>query len=375
MSCEVIGHDAPSGVGEDVADEEDVHKPLVTAPSEAELTSVTYLAKTPDLIAGRGSGPEVNATGHLGGIDLEVHHAAIDIDVDDIAFVDRGDGAAVEGFGRDVGHHEAVRGAAEAAVGDEGDFLGESGADNGAGDAQHLAHAGSAAGPFIADHNHVASLDAAFGDGGHGVFLAIEDARGTTMVRALWPESLITQPSGAREPRRICRPPVVFKGLIERADNLLAGRFYSSRSFFGERSAGAGHGGSIHEIAFHQALGDDGDAAGLIDIDRDVLAAGFEIDKQRSAVADGVEVVDVEGHAGFAGHGEQVEHGVGGAAGSGDSGDGIFKGLAGDDVAGPQVVADAVHDDLAAADGRRLPCADPLAGRRRFPWARGRSVP
>ena len=42
---------------------------------------------------------------------------------------------------------------------------------------QHFAHAGSALGPFIAHDDDVAFLDLAVGDGVHGVFFTIEDAR------------------------------------------------------------------------------------------------------------------------------------------------------------------------------------------------------
>ena len=94
-----------------------------------------------------------------------------------------------------------------------------------------------------------------------------------------------------------------------------------------------GDGGGIDVTAFDQALGDDGDAAGLVDIDRDELAAGLEVDEERRAVADGLEIVDVERHAGFARHGQQVQHGVGRAAGGGHAGDGVVEGLARGDVA------------------------------------------
>ena len=64
-------------------------------------------------------------------------------------------------FRRDVPHHQAVGAAREASVGDEPDRIAQSRADDCRGRRQHLAHPGSALGPFVADHQHVAGFDLA----------------------------------------------------------------------------------------------------------------------------------------------------------------------------------------------------------------------
>src|SRR5262249_26692438 len=98
-----------------------------------------------------------------------------------------------------------------------------------------------------------------------------------------------------------------------------------------------------------QALGDDRDAARGIDVGGNVLSAGFDIHENGGAGQDGLEIVDGEGHFGFARHGQQMQHGIGGARGAGDSGDGVFECFSGADVARAEIVAHGVHNDAAAA--------------------------
>ena len=85
-------------------------------------------------------------------------------------------------------------------------------------------------GPFVADDDDVAGRDA---PGLHGVerrFLAVEHARRAAMnVPQSWPATLTTQPSGARLPRRMTRPPVGFERRVDRPHDLLAGRFDGGR--------------------------------------------------------------------------------------------------------------------------------------------------
>jgi len=66
--------------------------------------------------------------------DFDGQDVLVCIDGDYVAFLNYGDGASVEGFGGDVGDHEAVGGSAESAVCDEGDAIGEAGSDDGSGD-------------------------------------------------------------------------------------------------------------------------------------------------------------------------------------------------------------------------------------------------
>ena len=77
------------------------------------------------------------------------------------------------GLGRDVADDQAVGAAGEAAVGDQADRVAQTRADDRRGRRQHLAHAGAALRPFVADHQHVAGLDPAGEDRLERVLLAI----------------------------------------------------------------------------------------------------------------------------------------------------------------------------------------------------------
>jgi hypothetical protein len=106
------------------------------------------------------------------------------IENDLIAFRHEGDGSAAGGFGGGVSGHEAARRAAEAAVGEESDVFAEAESNQGSSEAEHFAHAGPAAGAFIAHDDDVALFDLSANGGVHGVFFAIENARRAAVVGA-----------------------------------------------------------------------------------------------------------------------------------------------------------------------------------------------
>ena len=105
--------------------------------------------------------PALEPARDLRGRHVEVERLAIDVDRDLVAFPDDRDRAAERGFRRDVADHQAVRAAAEAAVGEQRHGLAEALADERAGDVEHLLHPGSADRAFVADHDHVARVDLA----------------------------------------------------------------------------------------------------------------------------------------------------------------------------------------------------------------------
>ena len=94
------------------------------------------------------------------------------VDGDRVALLDQRDRPAHRGLGRDVADDHAVGAAREAAVGDQADRVAEPRADDRRGRREHLAHAGSALRPFVADHEHVARLDLACEDRLEAVLLA-----------------------------------------------------------------------------------------------------------------------------------------------------------------------------------------------------------
>ena len=174
---------------------------------------------------------------------------------------------------------------------------------------------------------------------------------GPAWWRRSWPASLTTQPSGARLPRRIARPPVGLIGSSSGAHDLLALGLVAASACSPivwpvtviasscRRPASAGAGATT------------GDAAGVVEVDGDVAAAGLEVAQQRRALADAVEVVDVELDARLARDRQQVQHAVGRAAAGGDAGDRVLQRLLGDDVARAQRRAEHVDHELAGLVG------------------------
>src|SRR4028118_472704 len=79
---------------------------------------------------------------------------------------------------------EPAGGAGEAAVREEGDRLAEALADEGRGNAEHLAHPGSSAGALVPDHDDVPGHDGALLHGRHGIFLRLEDAGRAAVMQA-----------------------------------------------------------------------------------------------------------------------------------------------------------------------------------------------
>ena len=184
----------------------------------------------------------------------------------------------------------------------------------------------------------------------------------------------MTQPSGARLPFRITRPPVGLRGLF----------FARTTSCPGVSLAAAASSAMVLPVTvmqspcsrfgFQHALCDQGRAACFVEIGGDETAAGFEVGENGRARADAVEVVDGKRNARFAGDGQQMQNGVRRTAGRGDSGDGVFDGSLGDDFGWRQIVAKQVDGKFAGkfAGVRFAGVRSPE--RWKCPWARGREI-
>ena len=195
-----------------------------------------------------------------------------------------------------------------------------------------------------------------------------------------WPESFTTQPSGARLPRRMARPPVGLSGSSSGRTTRWPSVSSASRACSPIVLPVTVLRVLVQQAGLEQALGDHGDAARVVQVPRHVAAARLEVAQQRRLRGDAVEVVDVELHAGLAGDGEQVQHAVRRAAAHGDRRDGVLQRLAGDDVARALAAGEDVHDQppgLArrprpSPRRRRGPSPSPSgrcpAPRRPWPW-------
>ena len=146
----------------------------------------------------------------------------------------------------------------------------------------------------------------------HRRLLAVEDARRAVVVAALVAAELHDAALGREVAAQDRQAAGRLDRVVERAHDLLAGRSRSPRAR-ARRPSGRSTviASSWRQAALLQALDDERDAAGLVEVGRDVAPAGLEVAGQRRALGDAVEVVDLEVDAGLARDREQVEHGVG----------------------------------------------------------------
>ena len=140
----------------------------VTAPRCAGPTSFAYFSSTPLSDLDRARLPRGAAARDLGVVEQERERAALAVDADAVAVAHERDRPAERRLRADVADHQAARRAREAPVGEERDLLAHALAVDERGDAEHLAHAGAAARPFVADDEHVAFGVGARGDRGEG---------------------------------------------------------------------------------------------------------------------------------------------------------------------------------------------------------------
>lgn len=99
------------------------------------------------------------------------------VDGDQVAIDEGGDGATCRRFGRDVADAGAACAAGEAAIGDERDLLTEAHTHDIGGGGQHLLHAGTAAWPLVANDHHIALFDMPVENARARLLLRIVDAR------------------------------------------------------------------------------------------------------------------------------------------------------------------------------------------------------
>ena len=113
---------------------------------------------------------------------LFLAHEEIDVTLngvvfDDVAVLDKADGAAECGFGRDMADDRAGSDTGETAVGDECGALSQTCRSDGGCEDCHFGHTGCALGAAVAQDDDVAGLYLAGLDGGGSIGLAVKAAR------------------------------------------------------------------------------------------------------------------------------------------------------------------------------------------------------
>src|SRR3954451_24203023 len=292
------------------------------------------------------------ALGELIVREVDAQLARLDVDGDDVALVECRQGSSARRLGRDVPDHEPVRGAREAAVGDQRDVLAGALADDRRSDVQHLAHAGPAGRALVADHDDVALVERARLDRREAVLLGIEHARGTAVQRPFMAGELDHAALGCEVAVEDREAAGGLDRALDRHDDLLPGRLLGPLREIAERAAADAQGARVDEVALLQLARDECDAAGLVHVGGDELPTRLEAGDDRGARGDALEVVEREVDAELARDRDQVHHAVRRATCCGDAGRSVLERVARYQLGGTQVAAHDVHHEPAGGHRR-----------------------
>ena len=304
------------------------------------------------VVAWGGGFPGGAAGGEVFVADVEVQFPVGDVEGDEVAILDEGEGAADGGFGGDVEGAGAVGGAGHAAVGEadhvahalEDEFFRD-------GELAPFGHAGSADGAGVAeDEDGVrGDVEVHVFDGGFHVGVGVEDEGGAGVgaeVRGgggVFDDGAV----GAEVAAEDGGAAVGLERVGQGADDVgVVGD--GGGDVFAEGFAGDGGDVGMEEVL--HAVEEGGEAAGEEEFFHEVLAGGAEVGEEGDAAGDFVELVEGEFDAEASGHGDEVDDGVGGAAEGHVDGDGVLEG-AGVDDGGGFAVEPSVFDDLTSGGG------------------------
>ena len=191
-------------------------------------------------------------------------------------------------FGRDVAGHEAVRGAGEAAVGEQRDVSPSPSPTIAAVTASISRMPGPPAGPSLRITTTSPALISPGGDGGHRVLLALEHARRARRGAALVAGELDDAALGREVAAQDREAAGGLERVVERPDDAPGPRSPApSSAMLADRLAGDGDARRrAGSPASSRRLQHERDAAGRVQVGGDVAAAGLEVAQQRRALAD-----------------------------------------------------------------------------------------
>src|SRR4051794_38677006 len=148
-------------------------------PTDRWSNLLSILPERTRRVVSRASAPFGLALGELLVAQFYVKGTCDRVDLDDVAILEQPDRAADGGFRPNMADAEAAGGAGEAAVGDERDLAAHALARQRRGGLEHFAHAGTALGALVADHDDLAFPVGAVLDSLKGVLLPVEASRRT----------------------------------------------------------------------------------------------------------------------------------------------------------------------------------------------------
>src|SRR3954453_9363175 len=246
-------------------------------------------------------GPRSLAAGQFGVRQRHVDRALDRVNDDRVAVLEQTDGAADRGLGPDMADAEPVARAREPAVRDQRHLLAPALADQRAGRRQHLAHAGAALWPLVADDDDVALLVGAFADRLERVLLAVETARRPGELQPFHAGNLYDRPLR----REVALEHHHAAGRRERArgrsDDVLPGWEDHVLEVLGDGFAGHGDAVAMQVAAVEQRLHQDRHAADLVQVFHHVFAARLEVADIGRAGEDAADLGQVKIDPGFGG--------------------------------------------------------------------------
>ena len=173
--------------------------------------------------------------------------------------------------------HQAVGGAGEAPVGEQGHGLPKPLAHERGCHAQHLAHSGPARRALVADHHHVARLDALLLHRGERVLLALEHARRPALVEALEARQLHDAAVGREIAAQDREAAGGLDGIVEGPHHLLARLLLRFGGLLADRASGDGDGVGVQDAGVEQPLGHEANPAGAEQVRGDEPASRLQV--------------------------------------------------------------------------------------------------
>ena len=264
------------------------------------------------------------------------------VDGDRVTLLNEGDGATDGGFRRHVAYHHTPGAAGKPAVGNQTDRFTQTLTDQRPRGCQHFRHAGSALGAKVAQHHDVPWNDLSRQDGCQAGLFVVKHAGRSSHHGVLQASNLGNAAFRRQITLQYGQMALLVHRVGQRADHVLvgAGKGRDILQYFGDGLASDRDAVAMQQTRRQQDLHDLGNAAGAVQVNRQVLAAGLEIAQDGRLLAHSFEVVNRPVHASRMGNGQEVQHRIGRATGGHDHGDGIFNRLAGHDIARLEVLLD-----------------------------------
>src|SRR5262249_14309555 len=159
-------------------------------------------------------------------------------------------------------------------------------------------------------HYDIASFDLFAGYGVHRIFFALVDSRWAAMVGTFVSRDFYDRAFGREVALQNHKPAARFDRVVGGVDHILPRSLIGKPRFFADGQPADGKLVAVQIAFFAQPAGHQTYSARAPKINRRIFPAGLEVGDHRRAVADLVEILDLQINACLARHRQQVEDGV-----------------------------------------------------------------